>query len=179
MAILSYCIFFVNTFHLIDAQIQILASIYFRSYNKIFYHNNCYFSSKKAPKHFCPSAIKSHFYTLTSNPFLNMNLISSLDFTITSCTRLLQIPIASVEYVKICHDGIVQIIDRLLVNGDTDFFFDHDVSPSLFWCARWGSNPHGYSADGFWDRHVFHLPSHTHLLIRLFSSDNAARSCRL
>ena len=61
----------------------------------------------------------------------------------------LQTPIASVEYVKIRHDGIVQIIDRLLVNGDTDLFFDHDVSPFLFWCARWGSNPHGYSADGF------------------------------
>lgn len=99
MTILSYCIFFVNTFHLIDAQIQILASIYFRSYNKIFYHNNCYFSSKKAPKHFCPSAIKSHFYTLTSNPFLNMNLISSLVLTITSCTRLLQIP-ASKSSIK-------------------------------------------------------------------------------
>ena len=82
-----------------NRQIQILASIYFRSYNKIFYHNNCYFSSKKAPKHFCPSAIKSHFYTLTSNPFLNMNLISSLVLTITSCTRLLQIP-ASKSSIK-------------------------------------------------------------------------------
>ena len=73
-------------------QIQILAFLYFRSYNIIFYHNNGYFSSKKAPKHFCPSAIKSHFYTLNSNPFLNMNLISSLAFTTTSCTRLPQTP---------------------------------------------------------------------------------------
>ena len=81
-----------NTIHLSHRQIQILASLYFSSYNKILYHNNCYFSSKKAPKHFCPSAIKSYFYTLTSNPFLNMNLISSLAFTITSCTKLLQIP---------------------------------------------------------------------------------------
>ena len=53
----------------------------------------------KAPKHFCPSAINSYFYTLTSNPFLNMNLISSLDFTIASCTRLPQIP-ASNSWVK-------------------------------------------------------------------------------
>ena len=51
------------------------------------------------PKHFCLSAIKSYFYTLTSNPFLNMNLISSFAFTITSCTRLLQIP-ASNSWVK-------------------------------------------------------------------------------
>ena len=88
MTILSYCIFFVNTFHLIDAQIQILASIYFRSYNKIFYHNNCYFSSKKAPKHFCPSAIKSHFYTLTSNPFLNMNLITTTNCIISQISKV-------------------------------------------------------------------------------------------
>ena len=53
----------------------------------------------------------------------------------------LQTPIASVEYVKIRHDGIVQIIDRLLVNGDTDFFFDHDVSPFLFLVRTVGFEP--------------------------------------
>ena len=99
-------LFFLRKVNLSILQLQILANLYFSSYNKILYHNNCYFSSKKAPKHFCPSAIKSYFYTLTSNPFLNMNLISSLDFTITSCTRLLQIPASNSSIKPSCFSKV-------------------------------------------------------------------------
>ena len=50
------------------------------------------FFPQKSTQAFPPECHKSHFYTLTSNPFLNLNTISSFAFTITSCTRLLQIP---------------------------------------------------------------------------------------
>lgn len=42
-------------------QIQILASLYFRSYNKIFYHNNCYFSTKKHPSISLPECHQIRF----------------------------------------------------------------------------------------------------------------------
>ena len=47
------------------------------------------------PKHFCLSVFNSYPYTHTSNPFSNMNLISSFAFTMTSSTMLLHIPASS------------------------------------------------------------------------------------
>ena len=46
------------------------------------------------------------FYTLTSNPFLNMNLISSLAFTTTSCTKLLQIPASNSQVMPSCFSQV-------------------------------------------------------------------------
>ena len=62
----------------------------------------CYSFSKP----FLPECHKSHFYTLTSNPFLNLNTISSLDFTITSCTRLLQIPASNSQVKPSCFSKV-------------------------------------------------------------------------
>ena len=68
-------------------QIQILAFLYFRSYNIIFYHNNCYFPAKSTQA-FLPECHKSHFYTLTSNPFLNMNLITTTNCIISQISKV-------------------------------------------------------------------------------------------